>query len=55
MALEPNANAAARTFQGAMFKQGIPLAAFEPGDLAAEFSLLSVWGVYSVADVGSPG
>lgn len=45
LALEPNANPAARTFQEAMFKQGIPLAAFEVSDLAAEFSRLSARGV----------
>jgi len=45
LALEPNANPAAKTFQQAMFAQGIPLAAFEVGDLAAEFSRLSGAGV----------
>ena len=45
LALEPNANPAARTFQEAMFKQGIPLAAFEVSDLAGEFSRLSATGV----------
>ena len=45
LALEPNANPAAKTFQQAMFTQGIPLAAFEVGDLAAEFSRLSAAGV----------
>ena len=45
LALEPNANPAARTFQEAMFKQGIPLAAFEVADLASEFSRLNAKGV----------
>jgi catechol 2,3-dioxygenase-like lactoylglutathione lyase family enzyme len=45
LALEPNANPAAKTFQEAMFKQGIPLAAFEVSDLAAEFARLSARGV----------
>src|SRR5262249_29219648 len=40
LALEPNANPAARTFQEAMFAQGIPLAAFEVSDIAAEFARL---------------
>jgi catechol 2,3-dioxygenase-like lactoylglutathione lyase family enzyme len=40
LALEPNANPAARTFQQAMFAQGIPLTAFEVADLAAEFRRL---------------
>ena len=45
LALEPNANPAAKTFQDAMFKQGIPLAAFELSELAAEFARLSARGV----------
>jgi len=45
LALEPNANPAARTFQQAMFSQGIPLAAFEVGDLTGECSRLSAAGV----------
>lgn len=45
LALEPNANPAAKVFQEAMFKQGIPLAAFEVGDIAAEFARLSAQGV----------
>jgi catechol 2,3-dioxygenase-like lactoylglutathione lyase family enzyme len=45
LALEPNGNPAAKTFQAAMFAQGIPLAAFEVGDLAAEFARLSANGV----------
>lgn len=40
LVLEPNANPAAKTFQEAMFKQGIPLAAFEVSDIAAEFARL---------------
>lgn len=45
LALEPNANPAARTFQQAMFEQGIPLAAFEVADIAAEFQRLTARGV----------
>ena len=45
LALEPNANPAAKTFQDAMFKQGIPVAAFEVSDLASEFARLSGRGV----------
>ena len=45
LALEPNANPAARTFQEAMFSQGIPLAAFEVTDLDGEFRRLSAAGV----------
>ena len=36
LVLEPNANPAAKAFQEAMFKQGIPLAAFEVDDIEAE-------------------
>ena len=43
--LEPNANPAGRAFQEAMFAQGIPLAAFEVDDLAAEFERLSAHDV----------
>ena len=35
LSLEPNANPAGKTFQEAMFKQGIPLAAFEVDDVDA--------------------
>ena len=40
VALEPNANPAAKTFQEAMFAQGIPLAAFETSDIAGDFARL---------------
>jgi predicted enzyme related to lactoylglutathione lyase len=45
LALEPNANPAGKAFQEAMFTQGIPLAAFEVDDLAAEFARLTAKGV----------
>ncbi len=45
LVLEPNANPAGKAFQESMFKQGIPLAAFEVSDLAAEFARLSAKGV----------
>lgn len=45
VSLEPNANPAARTFQEAMFTQGIPLAAFEARDIAAEYERLRALGV----------
>jgi len=45
LALEPNANPAGKTFQDAMFAQGIPLAAFEVTDLAQEFARLTAKGV----------
>jgi catechol 2,3-dioxygenase-like lactoylglutathione lyase family enzyme len=36
LSLEPNANPAGKTFQEALFKQGIPAAAFEVDDLETE-------------------
>ena len=45
LALEPNANPAGKGFQEAMFAQGIPVAAFEVGDLASEFARLRALGV----------
>src|SRR5262245_53577304 len=45
LALEPNANPAGKTFQGAMFEQGIPLAAFEVSDIAGEYARLTARGV----------
>ncbi|MDO9520300.1 MAG: VOC family protein [Pseudohongiella sp.] len=43
--LEPNKNPAARTFQEALFKQGIPLTAFEVDGLQAEYQRLKSHGV----------
>src|SRR5215510_1738117 len=45
LSLEPNANPAGKAFQEAMFRQGIPLAAFEVADLAGEFTRLKKRGV----------
>ena len=45
LALEPNANPAGKTFQEAMFSQGIPIAAFEVADIAGEFARLTAKGV----------
>ena len=45
LALEPNANPAGKAFQEAMFKQGIPIAAFEVSDIAGEFARLTAGGV----------
>jgi len=45
LALEPNANPAGKTFQEAMFKQGIPLTAFEVDDIQAEAKRLKKKGV----------
>src|ERR1044071_444725 len=43
--LEPTSTPAAKTFQEAMFKQGIPLNAFEVGDIDAEHARLRAAGV----------
>jgi predicted enzyme related to lactoylglutathione lyase len=45
LVLEPNANPAGKTFQGAMFSQGIPLAAFEVADIEGECTRLKSHGV----------
>jgi len=45
LSLEPNANPAGRTFQDAMFRQGIPIAAFEVDDINAEWRRLKGAGV----------
>jgi glyoxylase I family protein len=45
LSLEPNANPAARAFQEALFKQGIPLTAFEVTDIQQEFQRLKAQGV----------
>lgn len=45
LALEPNANPAGKTFQGAMFNQGIPITAFEVSDIEGECARLKSHGV----------
>jgi catechol 2,3-dioxygenase-like lactoylglutathione lyase family enzyme len=50
LSLEPNANAAGKTFQEAMFTQGIPLAAFEVADIDAEAVRLKSHGVVFKSD-----
>jgi catechol 2,3-dioxygenase-like lactoylglutathione lyase family enzyme len=45
LSLEPNANPAGKTFQEAIFKQGIPIAAFEVDDIEKEFKRLKGLGV----------
>ena len=43
--LEPNSNPAAKTFQKAIFEQGIPLAAFAVDDIQKEYERLKELGV----------
>lgn len=45
LSLEPNANPAAKAYQEALFKQGIPITAFEVDDMDLEFQRLSALGV----------
>ena len=45
LVLEPNANPAAKTFQEAIFKQGIPITAFEVDDIDADAIALKKKGV----------
>jgi predicted enzyme related to lactoylglutathione lyase len=45
LSLEPNVNPAAKAFQEAMFRQAIPLAAFEVDDIEAEARRLKAAGV----------
>jgi catechol 2,3-dioxygenase-like lactoylglutathione lyase family enzyme len=40
LVLEPNANPAGKTFQQALFAQGIPATAFESSDIQAEYARL---------------
>src|SRR5882724_6615834 len=50
LALEPNANPAARTFQQAMFAQSIALAAFEVAGIENEYTRLRDHGVVFVKE-----
>lgn len=45
LVLEPNANPAAKTYQEELFKQGIPVTAFEVDDIQAEYARLQAAGV----------
>ena len=55
LSLEPNANPAAKTFQEAMFTQGIPLAAFEVSDIKKDFERLKKAGVAFTQDPSPAG
>ena len=45
LVLEPNENPAARAYQEALFKSGIPLTSFAAGDVQHEYDRLSKLGV----------
>jgi len=55
LSLEPNVNPAAKAFQEAMFRQAIPLAAFEVDDIEAEVRRLKAAGVGFTTDVTRMG
>jgi predicted enzyme related to lactoylglutathione lyase len=55
LSLEPNANPAGKAFQEAMFKQGIPLAAFEVDDIEQEVGRLKGLGVVFTQDATRMG
>jgi predicted enzyme related to lactoylglutathione lyase len=55
LALEPNANPAAKAFQKAMLEQGIPLTSFESRDLVADAARLKAAGVAFVREPAQTG
>lgn len=55
LALEPNANPAAKAFQTAMFEQQIPMTSFESSDIRAEFVRLKKLGVAFVQEPTKAG
>jgi catechol 2,3-dioxygenase-like lactoylglutathione lyase family enzyme len=55
LALEPNANPAAKTFQAAMFGQGIPLAAFEVTGIENEYARLKALGIVFTREPAKAG
>jgi len=48
LALEPNANPAAKQFQESIFKQGIPITAFEVDDIKAEYERLKAQVMFTM-------
>jgi predicted enzyme related to lactoylglutathione lyase len=56
LALEPNENPAAKTFQKAIFDQGIPLTAFAVEDIQKEYERMGKLGVaFSTKPTKTPG
>jgi catechol 2,3-dioxygenase-like lactoylglutathione lyase family enzyme len=55
LALEPNVNPAATTYQRALFEQRIPLTAFEVDDIQKEYRRLKSLGVLFTLDPTSAG
>jgi catechol 2,3-dioxygenase-like lactoylglutathione lyase family enzyme len=55
LVLEPNANPAARTYQESIFRQGIPITAFELDDIVGETKRLKHSGVKFTMDPTDAG
>lgn len=55
LVLEPNALPAARTFQKALFDEGIPATAFGVDDLQAEYARMKSLGVVFRGEPSKPG
>lgn len=55
LALEPNANPAGKTFQDALFAQGIPATAFESSDIHTECARLKEKGVVFTREPADAG
>ncbi len=55
LVLEPNDNPAARTYQKALFDQGIPSAAFAVDDIQAEYDRLKGLGVAFRSELANEG
>ena len=55
LVLEPNANPAAKQFQEAIFKQGIPITAFEVDDIHSEYERLKARGVLFTMEPAAAG
>ena len=55
LTLEPNANPAGKTFQDALFAQGIPATAFESSDIQAECARLKKNGVVFTQEPADAG
>lgn len=54
--LEPNSNPAAKTFQRAIYEQGIPLTAFFVDDIEKEYARLTGLGVaFAMKPTNTPG
>lgn len=55
LSLEPNANPAAKTYQSALFEQGIPITAFEVDDIQADYRRLREQGVVFTTEPTAAG